>query len=97
MRVEIHPIAAVELQDTIAWYGVHSFDASESFEREFNAAVSRIIDFPTAFSRSSSHTRRCQLHRFPYGIVYRIRGEVITIIAVTHLHRRPGYWKDRLK
>ena len=96
MRVEIHPIAAIELQDALEWYGARSVDASESFEREFNAAVSKIIDFPTASPSVSNRTRRCRLDRFPYGIIYRIRDDVLTIIAVMHLSRKPGYWKNRL-
>jgi hypothetical protein len=37
------------------------------------------------------------LKRFPYGIVYQIRGDEISIVAVAHLHRQPGYWSERLK
>ncbi|WP_424204564.1 hypothetical protein [Sulfuricaulis sp.] len=32
---------------------------------------------------------------FPYGIIYRVRFDVIEIIAVMHLRRSPGYWKQR--
>lgn len=40
-------------------------------------------------------TRRILLLGFPYQIVYRLRPAEIVIVAVAHLKRRPGYWKNR--
>jgi hypothetical protein len=34
--------------------------------------------------------------RFPYQIVYRRRPDEIVIVAVAHVKRKPGYWKDRV-
>jgi hypothetical protein len=35
------------------------------------------------------------LRRFPFGLVYRLGVEEVQVVAVAHLHRRPGYWKSR--
>jgi len=35
------------------------------------------------------------VRRFPYGVVYRKTPSVIRILAVMHLMRKPGYWKER--
>jgi len=40
--------------------------------------------------------RKLNFHRFPYAIVYSLRGDTLFIKAVMHLHRRPFYWKDRV-
>ncbi len=32
---------------------------------------------------------------FPYRVVYLVRAEVLTVLAVAHSSRRPGYWRDR--
>lgn len=32
---------------------------------------------------------------FPYRVVYFVEHEVLTIVAVAHAKRRPGYWRDR--
>ena len=40
-------------------------------------------------------TRRVLLQRFPYQIVYRLSEDEIVIVAIAHLKRRPGYWRER--
>ena len=39
--------------------------------------------------------RRRLLRRFPYGILYKEEESQIVIVAVMHLQRRPGYWRNR--
>ena len=39
--------------------------------------------------------RTWPLKRFPYTLVYRVAGETITVIAVAHQSREPGYWERR--
>jgi len=34
--------------------------------------------------------------RFPYSILYGINVDMIVIIAIAHLHRKPNYWQGRL-
>ena len=41
--------------------------------------------------------RRRLVRRFPFGILYRIEPEEIVIVAVAHLRRKPGYWRERIK
>ncbi|MGI9167057.1 MAG: hypothetical protein ACR2G5_11860 [Pyrinomonadaceae bacterium] len=51
---------------------------------------------PEAWAIHIGDTRRCLLHRFPYGVVYLMVPQGIEIVAVTHLHRKPDYWRDRV-
>ena len=41
--------------------------------------------------------RRRFVQRFPFAILYQSGPESLSVIAVMHLRRRPGYWKRRLK
>jgi hypothetical protein len=38
--------------------------------------------------------RLVRVKGFSYGILYSF--DSVIIVAVMHLHRRPGYWKSRL-
>jgi plasmid stabilization system protein ParE len=41
-------------------------------------------------------TRRFVLHRFPFAVIYLDDPDRVTIIAVAHSKRKPGYWKHRV-
>jgi plasmid stabilization system protein ParE len=49
------------------------------------------------FSDEDHGTRRYLVHRFPYGVVYRVSRQIIQIIAVMHLRRHPDYWRGRVQ
>jgi hypothetical protein len=40
-------------------------------------------------------SRRCQLRRFPYTVVYQASLDQITVLAVMHQNREPGYWHKK--
>jgi plasmid stabilization system protein ParE len=88
--------ALAEFQDAISYYDSQAVELGKEFAAEVKSAIERIVQFPEAWSPLSARTRRCQTHRFPYGIVYQIRGEVLLIVAVMHLHREPTAWRNRL-
>ncbi|MBL0716858.1 MAG: hypothetical protein JJV89_02305 [Desulfosarcina sp.] len=43
------------------------------------------------------HTRRARIHRFPFGIYYRIEEESLVVVAVMHGSRHPKRWQQRTK
>jgi hypothetical protein len=43
----------------------------------------------------SQSLRRCHLKRFQYGLIYRVNGDVIEIVAVAHDRQKPEYWRNR--
>jgi plasmid stabilization system protein ParE len=54
-----------------------------------------IAAFPEFWGSVGAGYRRKLLERYPYGIIYRIEGEEILIIALAHTSRRPAYWRGR--
>ncbi len=34
--------------------------------------------------------------RFPYKMLYIVRGDLITVAVIAHQHRNPDYWVDRI-
>lgn len=41
--------------------------------------------------------REFGLDRFPYSVVYRIVPGGVTIVAISHQHRRSDYWRNRVE
>jgi plasmid stabilization system protein ParE len=64
---------------------------------EFRRAVDLVLAHPRAWQPLDETYRRCRLHRFPYGVVYRIveATDEIVIVAVMHLSEQPGAWRIR--
>ncbi|MGD0921790.1 MAG: type II toxin-antitoxin system RelE/ParE family toxin [Terriglobia bacterium] len=65
------------------------------FTEEVKRAIERILQHPEAWAPISKRTRRYRTNKFPYGIIYQIRGDVVLIVAIMHLHREPTAWKSR--
>jgi len=95
MKVVFSRYAKQELDDAVRFYELRHQGLGKQLRREVKDAAKRIAAFPQAWSRESLNARKCTLHRFPYKLLYSIEGEVILIVAVAHLHRRPGHWVDR--
>jgi plasmid stabilization system protein ParE len=95
MKAVLSEIARDELAEAVAYYRSQNFALGESFIQEFISAVARVEEFPRAWQPLSKNTRRCRLHRFPFGLIYQERRDDVLIIAVAHLHREPNHWKDR--
>jgi toxin ParE1/3/4 len=100
VRVRFRPEAAAELLQARDWYAGRESGLGDEFAAAVDAAVDRVAARPLAFRvlpRVPS-IRRAQLRRFPFVLLFRmLTGDVIEVIAVAHMRRRPGYWKTRLR
>ncbi|HTW90640.1 MAG TPA: type II toxin-antitoxin system RelE/ParE family toxin [bacterium] len=93
--VEFHPAAREELVQAAQYYQAHNPGLGRRFALAVRDAVHRIQEFPLLYPVLEGDIRRCRVLRFPYGVAYRAKQERIEVLAVMHLHRRPGYWKSR--
>lgn len=97
MRFSFHPEAVYELTQSAKYYQKLAINLGNEFLDDVFSTILRIIEFPDAFPKLSRKSRKCLVNRFPFAIIYQVREEEIFIVAVTHLSRKPGYWKKRVK
>jgi plasmid stabilization system protein ParE len=97
VTVRFLEIAEIELDQAVYWYEAQAPGLGNAFLIEVLSAADRIVRFPEAWHPLSEGVRRCRLSRFPYALIYTIDTGDILVLAVAHLHRRPDYWRDRLK
>lgn len=95
--IEFHPSAAEEAVAARMWYAAIGRSLADSFQTEFELGLGRIADAPDRWTPHIAGTRAVLLRRFPYLLVYRVRSEAVEIVAVQHIRRRPGYWRQRLR
>ena len=93
--VELHPEASAEMEESFWWYEGQSPGLGEDFLIDVEGGIAAISDHPTHWPIFKGGTHRYLLRRFPYGIVYQVDNDVIRVLAVMHLRRRPGYWRRR--
>ena len=95
MTVRILAPARRELQDAIRYYNAQRPRLGVEFRDEARETIKRITRFPEAWHPLTAGIRRCQMNRFPYGLIYTVTETAILIIAFAHLHRVPEYWRLR--
>lgn len=96
MQVRFLEVAAAEFDDAVAYYEAARGGLGEDFRLEVASGLQRIQRHPLAWRTVGPELRRYRLRRFPYGVIYHLESEAILVVAVAHLHRRPGYWRDRI-
>ena len=95
MQVVSHPEAELELEGAAQWYEQKQPGLGKDFIDQFELTLRRIVTEPQRWRTIRGENRKLNFHRFPYAIVYRVRGQTLYIIAVMHLHRLPFYWRNR--
>jgi plasmid stabilization system protein ParE len=97
VRIEFHPEAFEEMAASARFYEEKAEGLGEDFLEAVRQATRRIRQFPGAGPGESSSLRKQLVAGFPFTIIYARHGDRIFIVAVMHQHRRPGYWKRRVR
>lgn len=93
--IRFAPEAFEEMTVSAKFYEKHSTGLGARFLAAIRDGVADIRAHPRRWRKIRSNVRRRLIGKFPYGILYREDTEQIMILAIMHLHRRPGYWTDR--
>jgi len=97
VNVRVLEIAQRELDEAVSYYNGQVAGLGDAFLLEAIAAIERIRQFPDAWHPLGENVRRCRLRRFPYGLIYHADESGVLVVAVAHTHRRPEYWRERLR
>lgn len=96
MSIRLLEVAQQELREAVDGYAKQAPGLGGAFLIEVLRAFALIEQYPDAWHPLTPSVRRCRLRRYPYGVIYAKVDSAILVLAVAHLHRRPGYWRDRL-
>lgn len=90
------PAAEAEMLEAARFYDDRSRGLGHDFLDEVERTTESIVEQPYSGAKISGNIRRRILRRFPFGVLYTVEPDRILVVAVMHLRRRPGYWKDRI-
>ncbi|MHB9024862.1 MAG: type II toxin-antitoxin system RelE/ParE family toxin [Armatimonadota bacterium] len=88
--------AEQEMLDAERYYEQQVAGLGGIFLDKVDAALADIAEHPYRWPVIFPNIHRRLIHRFPYGLFYRIDEDEIVIVAVAHLHRHPMYWIERI-
>ena len=87
--------AETDVADAAVWYENQSAGLGAEFLDEILATCNSIAENPQMYPILHRDTRRAVIHKFPFGLYYRVENSLVIIVAVMHGSRDPNKWKDR--
>jgi toxin ParE2 len=93
--VRLVEAAEQELLAASAYYDIQKPGLGAEFLDQVERALCDIAAHPERWPCIRLGMRRRLLHRFPYGLLYKIDPAETIVLAVAHLHRHPNYWVGR--
>lgn len=95
LRLHVRSEAEQDLEDAAAWYAEQRPGLGQEFLDETLRSFQQIAEQPRLYPIVHRDTRRALIHRFPFGVFYRIEPDFIVVVAVMHGSRDPQRWKRR--
>ena len=96
MKFRFHPDALHEYESYALFYLDISPQLAGKFVEDLEKTIKRIQRNPLAWAMVDNNVRRCLTKQFPFGIYYTMVDDHFLIVAVMHLSRMSGYWKERM-
>jgi len=96
MTLVYHPAAVEEYEEAVDFYSEISPQLAARFISEIQSRIALIKESPERWKRLRGEVRAMQARVFPFQVLYRAREDRITVVAIMHEKRKPGYWVSRL-
>lgn len=96
MKYLLHPEADEEFAGAVHYYSQVSPELGVRFYREMERLFHDVCAGPQRFRKFDPPARRSLSRDFPYAVIFLEKSDCLWIVAVMHLKRRPGYWRERL-
>jgi plasmid stabilization system protein ParE len=74
------------------WFELQSPGLGEEFIAAMELQLKRLEQAPLLYAEVVSGVRRALLPRFPYGLFYAVRDDLVHVLAVIHDARNPSRW-----
>ena len=94
-EIRLRPEAEQDMTEAAVWYETQKQGLGHEFLDEILAMLSTITETPLIYPNVHRNTRRAVIHRFPFGVYYRVEEATIVVVAVMHGSRNPRRWISR--
>jgi plasmid stabilization system protein ParE len=91
--VVLAPAAESDIEEAFHWYQGRDAAAADAFRAEALDAIDRLAADAMRWRVDANGNRRRLLKHFPYSVWFEVEADTVTILAVAHHRRLPGYWR----
>jgi plasmid stabilization system protein ParE len=96
MTPSVSPEADRELSESSIFYAREAnAEVGLAFILEYERVLALLCTNPQLGALWRNGRRRFSLRKFPYSIIYYIRGDELRVVALAHHRRRPRLWAGR--
>ena len=96
MIASVSPEADRELTEGALFYASEgNAKVALAFIAEYERVLELLCTHPQLGTPWKNVRHRFPIRRFPYSVIYYVRGEEIRVVALAHHRRKPGYWAAR--
>src|SRR3989338_2761301 len=92
VRLKFFSRAFRETGEAQEWYELQNPGLGEEFIAAMDLQLKRLEQAPLLYAEVIPGVRRALLPRFPYGLFYAVRGNLVHVLAVLHDTRNPRRW-----
>ena len=92
-RLEITKAAQQDLEESYDWYETKLAGLGDDFISAVEDAITTIIQHPESYAIFVDDYRKVSTTRFPFKVIYSLKGELIIIWSVYHHSRDIAKWK----
>jgi toxin ParE1/3/4 len=94
-RLKFSSRAVREVGEAYAWYESQSEGLGSEFELAFELQLKRLEQVPLLYTEVLHGVRRTLLPRFPYGVFFAVKNDLVHVLAVIHTARNPKRWPEK--
>jgi plasmid stabilization system protein ParE len=91
--VVLAPGAESDIAEAFNWYQERNATAADAFRAEVFETIDRLAEAPLSWPADAEGNRKRVVKRFPYTVWFEVLGSTVTVLAIAHHRRRPGYWR----
>lgn len=95
--LEFLPEAKLEMKEAFCWYEGRREGLGDEFTDEVETALERLLRSPTSYGIVFHGMRRMAVKRFPYGVYYLVRDELVLVVAVSQSRRNLNRLRKRIR
>jgi plasmid stabilization system protein ParE len=91
--ITVLPDAEADMREGFLWYFERSPLAADAFGTEVSHAIDGLEQTAGDWPKDEDGVHFYHLKHFPYAVRYDIVGNEVTVLAIAHQRRKPGYWQ----